>query len=125
MLEKLESNNEAKKQEAAQLNERVTRLEMIYLEENQFAGNRIRRETQQILNSTAIPCTIRACAYDFKSTEGQKDVRNKIPTSCNDLFDLGHVLNGFYPVKKEGKIELNFCNFREGCTIVLILFNCE
>ncbi len=40
-----------------------------------------------------------------------------MPTSCKDLQELGHYLNGFYSIKKslpnnEGnKFEAVFCNF--------------
>ena len=56
----------------------------------------------------------------LKGTNGiiQKDTdkSNGMPTSCKDLYILGHQLNGFYLIKafqpKQGtKIETIFCDF--------------
>ena len=36
---------------------------------------------------------------------------NEIPTGCRDLYEIGHVLNGFYPVKNGNKIDMIYCDF--------------
>jgi len=33
------------------------------------------------------------------------------PTGCRDLYEIGHVLNGYYPIKTTGKIGLVYCDF--------------
>ena len=33
------------------------------------------------------------------------------PTGCQDLYKIGHVLNGFYPVKSGGKIDMIYRDF--------------
>ena len=34
-----------------------------------------------------------------------------LPEGCMDLYQIGHVLNGFYPVRKGNKIDMMFCDF--------------
>jgi len=33
------------------------------------------------------------------------------PAGCQNLYEIGHVLNGFYPVKTTGKVEMVYCDF--------------
>ena len=49
---------------------------------------------------------------------------NEIPIGCRDLYEIGHVLNGFYPVKNGNKIDMVYCDFSsfdEGISFSLIL----
>jgi len=34
-----------------------------------------------------------------------------IPTSCRDLYIIGHIFNDLYSIKKNGKVETVFCDF--------------
>lgn len=36
---------------------------------------------------------------------------NGLPTSCRDMYRIGHTLNDFYSIKKNEKIETVFCDF--------------
>ena len=38
-----------------------------------------------------------------------------LPTSCGDLLQLGHTLNGFYPIKQVNrrKIKMVYCDFNQ------------
>ncbi len=129
----LQSNNKEMKNNMAQLTERVSHLEsLLPLEEKHSAGNKNRnkRQLSNTIRSNLTPacstkacafdyvvntsislrpaCMIKACAFDYGQ---EKWVNSTIPTSCKDLQEIGHVLKGFYPVLKEGKIQLVFCNF--------------
>ncbi len=37
----------------------------------------------------------------------------EFPTSCEDLWYIGHTLNGFYSIKGEKMIESVYCNFTQ------------
>lgn len=39
---------------------------------------------------------------------------NQLPTSCQDLWRIGHTLNGFYPVRNGNKIQIIHCDFTQG-----------
>jgi len=36
---------------------------------------------------------------------------NGLPTSCHDLWLIGHTLNGFYSIKGEKMMEYVYCDF--------------
>jgi len=38
-------------------------------------------------------------------------VVNGMPTSCRDVYRIGHIFNDFYSIKRNGKIEMVFCDF--------------
>jgi hypothetical protein len=38
---------------------------------------------------------------------------NGFPTSCEDLWLIGHTLNGFYSIKGEKMIESVYCDFTQ------------
>ncbi len=55
--------------------------------------------------------------YDYgKFTLGKLECsgRTKVtgmPTSCRDLYRIGHLFNDFYSIKKNGKMVTVFCDF--------------
>ena len=108
----LQSNNKEMKNKMVQLTERVSHLEsLLPFEDKHSAGNKNRNKRQlpnSITSNLTPACSTKACAFDYVQ---EKQVKPTIPTSCKDLQEIGHVLKGFYPVLKEGKIQLVFCNF--------------
>ena len=49
---------------------------------------------------------------------------NGIPRGCRDLYAIGHVLNGFYPVENGNKIDMIYCDFSsfdEGIFVICLL----
>jgi len=119
ILDRLQSTDEETRSEIYELNGRVSRLEMGQQDEDHHLENtyrRNRRQTKQTLNSTVSPCSIKACAFDYKVIKDNIAAEKKIPKNCKDLYDMGHVLNGFYNIQVHGKIELAFCDFRSSST---------
>jgi len=70
------------------------------------------RSRRAVSLSTPPPCNFRVnCAFDFKNKSHEEHI-SKPPTSCTDLRQSGHVINGYYPIKnRENKVALVFCNF--------------
>ncbi len=101
IVDQLQSNEEVARNEISQLNGRVSRLEIAQHEETDFSkySNRIKRDTKQNLDSTAAPCSIRACAFDSKVGTNKIITEEKIPKSCKDLNNMSHVLDGFYLIQ--------------------------
>jgi hypothetical protein len=52
---------------------------------------------------------------------------SKLPTSCEDLSQLGHILNGFYPIKQVNgrKIKMVYCDFNQTSVQEISGFNTE
>lgn len=46
---------------------------------------------------------------------GQSSV-NRIPSSCADLWQIGHTFSGLYPIKSEKSIDMVYCNFTKQST---------
>ena len=40
-----------------------------------------------------------------------KSTFSELPEGCMDLYQIGHVLSGFYPVRSGNKIDMIFCDF--------------
>ena len=150
IVSELQSNDEEMKNKMAQLTGRVSRLESLtpFEAKHSAYGNKNRNERQISNNMASIvmpacatracafdygtnnsiglgpACTIKACAFDYVQ---DKWVKSTIPKNCKDLQDIGHVLNGFYSVLKEGKIQLVFCNFNppkvQGFSLIVIFFH--
>jgi hypothetical protein len=40
-----------------------------------------------------------------------------MPTSCLDLWRIGHVLKGLYPIRRDKKVQFIYCDFSLGKTI--------
>lgn len=97
IVDELQSKEEATRSEISQLNGRVSRLEESGF--SNFDSRKNKRETKTTLSSTAVPCSIRACAFDHKvETNKIEDNEKNIPKSCKDLYGMGHILNGFYHI---------------------------
>jgi hypothetical protein len=47
---------------------------------------------------------------------GKSSADLPIPTSCLDLWRIGHVLKGLHPVRKGKKVQLVYCDFSLGYT---------
>jgi len=111
IVSELQSNDEEMKNEMAQLTERVSQLESSTPFEEEDSNESKPRNKRQITNTTfnARPCSNnKACEFDYGK---ETSVKPTIPTQCKDLLGIGHVLNGFYPILTDGKIQLVFCNF--------------
>ena len=50
-----------------------------------------------------------------------KAIVSDYPKSCDDLWKLGHSLNGFYPIRGDRNVELIFCDFTSSIYIYLIV----
>jgi len=119
IVSELQSNDKEMRNEMVQLTGRVSRLESSTpFEEEIFTASKNRNKRQvSNLESRVRPCSKKACAFDYSNQDNE--IKPTIPTSCKDLLEMGHVLNGFHSVLTEGKIQLVFCNFAlpkdEGC----------
>jgi len=97
------------KNEFKEMEGRVARIETSFVNHEDNNQHRFRRGIS--LSTLPPPCMSRLnCAFDFKNKQHEVQI-SKPPTSCNDLTQAGHVLNGYYPIKRERKIALIFCNF--------------
>ena len=87
-----------------EMNQRLTRIETTFFNNNGYdwtIQNNHHRGQRAILSSTLPPCTSKLnCAFDFKDNKDRDEQISKPPSSCMDLRKNGHVLNGFYPLKK-------------------------
>lgn len=45
----------------------------------------------------------------------------QIAISCQDLWRTGYTLNGLYPVNKNSKVELVYCDFSQGKQILYLI----
>ncbi len=112
IVSELRSNDIEMKNEMAKLIGRVSQLESSTLLDEEHSTENINRKKRQISGTNTSDlrpvCSKKACAFDYGKENWQKP---KIPTSCKDLLEIGHVLNGFYSIKENGKIKLVFCNF--------------
>jgi len=133
IVSKLQSNDIEMKTEMAKLTGRVSRLESSNPPEEEHSPKSKHQNKRQMSNTKSNlrpACIMKACAFDYGANTSiilrpacttkacafdyvhEKWVKPTIPTSCKDLQEMGHVLNGFHPILSEGKIQLVLCNFK-------------
>lgn len=109
---KPENDEFIKRNEFNEMKGRINRMETtLFNQEHDREYSTVHRSRRGISSPTPPPCNFKtSCAFDFKDKLHEENI-SKPPRSCMDLRKTGHVLNGYYPIKRTQKITLVFCNF--------------
>jgi len=114
VVAQIQSNEKDVRKEMGQLSGRVDHLE------KNSDHHVVRRQASKTSNLTLCP---KKCAFDFPACTNPQNsnvlpgnianipIMKNPPTNCKDLKVAGYILSGYYSVKREGKINLVFCNF--------------